>query len=120
MSKPNKTIITGQMGIDPFEENRLFHTEQGRSELKEGMKLGVDVVQSVIDEKKKLNKEAKELSEKTGLTFEESRSTIKERQRREREDNGDFGLFGIFLMFFMLPFAVYEMMFLGEDEEDVI
>jgi len=116
MSKPNKTIITGQMGIDPFEENRLFHTEQGRSELKEGMKYGVDIVQAVIDEKKKLNKDSKELSEKTGLTFEESRSIIKERQKREREANGEFGILGFFLMLFMLPFAVYEIMFLKEDK----
>ena len=116
MSKPNKTIITGQMGIDPIEENRLFHTEEGRETLKEGMKYGVDIVQGVIDDKKKLNKDARELSEKTGLTFEQSRSIIRERQKREREANGELGIVGLFLMLFMLPFAIYEIMFLKEDK----
>ena len=107
----NKTIITGFMGIDPFAEHKLFHTQEGRDSIREAGMVAVRLAEAWRDERKALDHAASRLAEDYGLTQDQAIGILKSQRREKAEAKGEFGWLGIFLIPFILPVAIYELFF---------
>ena len=106
----NKTIVTGQTGLDPIFEYQLFHGDKQHL-LKEAGDHAVDLTEAIIKDRKEFKQEAIQLSLDMGLTLDEAKSILKARKKQEaRNDGYEPPAVMVLLFVLMAPFALIELL----------